>query len=70
MTTGYPITTPGRLHAKRIIAWWTPYIPQDKTDILTLPVPQRNATRKEGGHKGCPYGFSASSAALREHHFR
>ena len=35
MSGGYPPTTPGRLHAKRIIAWWTPFIPQDETGILT-----------------------------------
>jgi len=37
MTSGYPAATPGRLHAKRIIAWWTPFIPQDKPSLLTHP---------------------------------
>ena len=35
MTSSYLAATPSRLHAKRIIAWWTPFIPQDKPGILT-----------------------------------
>jgi len=35
VTSSCPAATPDRLHAKRIIAWRTPFIPQDKSSFLT-----------------------------------
>ena len=48
MTSGHPAATPGRLHAKRIIAWWTPFIPQDKPGILTHQKSQKQAIGNRG----------------------
>ena len=43
--SGYPVATPGQLQAKRIIAWWTPFIPQDEPELADAPEYTR-------GHRG------------------